>query len=234
MTIHCITFDLDDTLWECWPTIWRAERTLFDWLDTHYPRITAHYDADALYTHRMAYTKNRPDLRHNLTQIRKNWLALLAHEFHYEARRVSEEGFQVFWQKRNEVTFFDGVTELLLALKQDYIVGSITNGNADIDYIGAGHLFDFSIKAEDAGVAKPDPAIFQLAATKANVATEHILHIGDDPIGDIQGAQVLGMKTIWVNYAQKEWQYSHQPDAVIHQVADLELVIRGILHNKQK
>lgn len=229
MKIRCITFDLDDTLWECWPTIRRAESTLFNWLTHHYPRITERYNPEALYKHRMAYTKTRPDLQHNLTQIRKNWLALLANEFDYEATRVSEEGFQVFWQKRNEVTFFDGIPALLLDLKQDYILGSITNGNADIGYIGAGHLFDFSIKAEDAGVAKPDPAIFQLAVDKANVTVEEILHVGDDPIGDIKGAQAIGMKTVWVNYAKNAWQQSHQPDAMVHNVTDLEGAIRRLV-----
>jgi putative hydrolase of the HAD superfamily len=228
MTIRCITFDLDDTLWECWPTIRRAERTLFQWLQVHYPRITERYNPEELYAHRMAYTKAHPELHHHLTQIRKNWLALLANELDYkhEAVAVSEKGFQVFWQTRNEVTFFDGVQTLLLNLKKDYMLGAITNGNADVDYIGVGHLFDFSIKAEDAGVAKPDPAIFQLAIDKANVAVESMLHVGDDPIGDIQGAQAIGMKTVWANYAQKEWQESHQPDATVHYVTDLDATIR--------
>ncbi len=228
MTIRCITFDLDDTLWECWPTIRRAEQTLFAWLQTHYSRITERYNSEGLYAHRMAYTKNHPELQHNLSQIRKNWLVLLAHELDYkhEAMAVSENGFQVFWQMRNKVTFFDGVEALLLDLKKEYILGAITNGNADVDYIGVGHLFDFSIKAEDVGVAKPDPAIFQLAIDQANVAVEQILHVGDDPIGDIQGAQAMGMKTVWANYAQKEWQESHQPDATVHYVNDLEATIR--------
>jgi len=229
MTIYCITFDLDDTLWECWPTIRRAEQTLFKWLQTHYPRITERYDPDGLYAHRMVYTKSHPELQHNLTQIRKNWLTLLAHELGYgnEAAAFSEKGFQVFWQKRNEVTFFEGIQTVLRDLKKDYILGAITNGNADVDYIGVGHLFDFSIKAEDAGVAKPDPAIFQIAIDKANVAAEKILHVGDDPISDIQGAQAIGMKTVWVNYAQHEWRQTHQPDATVYHVADLAKTLRS-------
>lgn len=226
MTIHCITFDLDDTLWECWPTIRRAEQTLFTWLQTHYPRITERYNPERLYAHRMTYTKSHPELQHNLTQIRKNWLALLAQEMGYDADMLREEGFHVFWQERNKITFLEGVQSLLVNLKQDYILGAITNGNADVYYMGLGHLFDFAIKAEDAGVAKPDPAIFQLAIDKANVAVEQMLHVGDDPIGDIQGAQAMGMKTVWVNYAQNEWQESHQPDATVHYVTDLDATIR--------
>lgn len=227
MTIRCITFDLDDTLWECWPTIRRAEQTLFRWLQTHYPRITARYNPEGLYAHRMLYTKSHPELEYNLTQIRKNWLTLLAEELGYghEATTVSKEGFQIFWQIRNEVTFFDGIETLLLDLKKDYILGTITNGNADVNYMGVGHLFDFSIKAEEAGVAKPDPAIFQMAMDKANVIAQQILHIGDDPLGDIKGAQAMGMKTLWVNYAKNVWQASYQPDASVEDVASLRATI---------
>lgn len=228
MTIQCITFDLDDTLWECWPTIKRAERVLFEWLQRHYPRITERYSPDQLYTHRMAYTKSRPDLQYNLSQIRKNWLALLAEEMDYEPTMLSEKGFQVFWHMRNQVMFFAGIEALLLSLKKDYVLGTITNGNADVHYMGVGHLFDFSIKAEDVGAAKPDPAIFQLAMDYAKCKGRHMLHVGDDPIGDIQGGQAMGMKTVWVNYAQKAWQQSYQPDATVHQIADLDATIRQL------
>ncbi len=37
--IKAITFDLDDTLWEVWPVVERAEQLLHDWLAARYPRI---------------------------------------------------------------------------------------------------------------------------------------------------------------------------------------------------
>ena len=40
MTIDCITFDLDDTLWECDSVIARAEEALFEWLRQNMPRVT--------------------------------------------------------------------------------------------------------------------------------------------------------------------------------------------------
>lgn len=227
MTIRCITFDLDDTLWECWPIIKRAEHALIGWLDQHYPRITQQYSTEDLFAHRMAFTKARPEMHHNLTFVRKEWLKQLANEHNYD-ESMSEVGFQVFWEERNRVTFLDGILEALERLQEDYMLGVITNGNADVNHIGIGHLFNFSIKAEDAGVAKPHPAIFELATQKSNLPAQHILHVGDDPIGDIKGAQEAGMRTLWVNYNNKNWQDQHVPEATVTSPLKLEQAIRGL------
>ncbi|CAA6803330.1 MAG: Putative FMN hydrolase (EC; 5-Amino-6-(5'-phosphoribitylamino)uracil phosphatase [uncultured Thiotrichaceae bacterium] len=227
-TIRCITFDLDDTLWECWPIIEKAEKAMYEWLNKHFPRVTNHRDFDTLLQHRIQFVKDRPNRHHNLTQLRKDWLSQLAHEHNYP-KEACEEGYQVFWLARNEVVFLEGILNTLERLSSQYSLGVITNGNADVAHIGVGHLFDFSIKSEDAGVAKPHPDIFHLASQYAKVPTSQILHVGDDPIADIKGAQAVGMKTLWVNYAQKDWKHDHQPDAKIHHQGDLETTIRSLV-----
>lgn len=227
-TIRCITFDLDDTLWECWPIIKRAEQALYEWLATHFPRITDNNDFDSLLQHRMQFVKNRPDSHHNLSQLRRDWLRDLAHQHDYPVE-ACEEGYHIFWQARNNVVFLEGVLDTLERLSNDYSLGVITNGNADVNHIGVGHLFDFSIKSEDAGVAKPHPDIFHLAIQYAAVPASQILHVGDDPISDIKGAQSVGMKTLWANYAKKEWEHEHQPDGTIHHQDDLEHTIRKLI-----
>lgn len=227
-TIRCITFDLDDTLWDCWPIIKKAEQAMYDWLNMHFPRITSHRDFDTLLQHRIQFVKDRPDSHHNLTQLRKDWLCQLAQEHDYNEQACAE-GYQVFWLARNNVIFLDGILDTLERLGADYTLGVITNGNADVAHIGVGHLFDFSIKSEDAGVAKPHPDIFHLASEYAQVPASQILHVGDDPISDIKGAQDVGMKTLWVNYAQKDWEHEHHPDARIHHQDDLEGAIRSLI-----
>lgn len=227
-TIRCITFDLDDTLWDCWPIIEKAEKTLYEWLDKHFPRVTHNRDFNTLLQHRIQFVKDRPNRLHNLTQLRKEWLSQLAHEHDYKEQDCAE-GYQVFWLARNDVVFLEGILDTLERLNKDYSLGVITNGNADINHIGVGHLFDFSIKSEDAGVAKPHPDIFHLACQYADVPASQILHVGDDPISDIKGAQDVGMKTLWVNYAKKDWEHNHQPDAKIHHQDDLETTIRSLI-----
>ncbi|MDA0630486.1 MAG: HAD family hydrolase, partial [Proteobacteria bacterium] len=39
--IQCITFDLDDTLWDVRPALQKAEQAQNAWLDEHYPAARA-------------------------------------------------------------------------------------------------------------------------------------------------------------------------------------------------
>jgi len=225
MTIRCITFDLDDTLWECKPVIIRAEQRFYDWLSQHYPKITERYSFDQMLTHRMAYMKARPELHHDLTRLRKLWLASLADDAHYDQSLV-EQGFRVFWLARNEVEFYHGAIDILEQLAKEYTLGVITNGNADVNHIGVGDLFSFSVHAEEAGAAKPHPDIFQLALKKANLPPQQVLHIGDDPDKDVRGAKKAGMLAIWVNFSNTSWEGEYPPDAIVTRLNELESTIK--------
>jgi putative hydrolase of the HAD superfamily len=45
-------------------------------------------------------------------------------------------------------------------LVADYIIGAITNGNADVSKIGINHQFDSVVTSEEVDVSKPDNIIF--------------------------------------------------------------------------
>lgn len=225
MSIRCIAFDLDDTLWAARPVIERAEQQLYAWLMVHYPRITEKYTAAALVENRVAYMGQHLELRYNVTQLRKNWLASLAHAHGYSADNLCETGFEVFWQARNAVTLFEGTREVLEHLAEHFITGVISNGNACVKHIGIGHLFDFVHNAEAAGVAKPHPEIFQQALALAGVAAHEAVYVGDDPLCDIQGAANAGWRTVWFNPEHRPWSGGQAADAVINNLAELKTLI---------
>jgi len=52
--------------------------------------------------------------------------------------------------------------------------------------------------SEEAGSCKPDPAIYHLALTKAGVAPEQVLFVGDSLRHDVEGPSALGMSTAWL------------------------------------
>jgi len=220
MPLECVTFDLDDTLWECESVLSGAEHAFYAWIDRHYPRITASYDHDSLTAHRREFSERWPEIRHDLTHMRKHWLAHLAREFGYGEELV-DEGFRVFWEKRNAVTLFDDVPGVLGRLKERYAIGAITNGNADVHYIGIGHYFDFVVTAASAGAAKPMPEIFRVALDAARVSAERAVHVGDDPERDVRGAAAVGMRTVWVNVDGSPWEGEGRPDAEIRTLEEL-------------
>lgn len=224
MAIRCITFDLDDTLWDCASVIARAEEEFYEWLQRRYPRVAGRYAPDALMEHRRGYYARFPELRHDLTRLRKQWLAALGHEAGYGEALV-EEGFGIFWRRRNEVRMYEEARGALAALRGRFRVGAITNGNADVHHIGVGHYFDFVVTAAGAGAAKPHPDIFIAALDEAGVAAREAVHVGDDPESDVRGAGAVGMRTVWVNPAAEPWPGGREPDAVVRTVAELGAVL---------
>jgi putative hydrolase of the HAD superfamily len=185
------------------------------------PLIMATHDEDSLVESRKAFGRQNPTLTFDITLLRKRWLASLAVEFGYSAASA-DEGFQVFWEARNAVVLYDGVTELLQRLGSRFHIGAITNGNADVHFIGIGHLFDYVVTAADAKAAKPAPAIFHLAESLAGRPLNNTLHVGDDPVRDVLGASALGMKTAWINPQTQPWPGGQVPDLVLRSVTDLE------------
>lgn len=221
MSIKCIAFDLDDTLWECHPVIVRAEQRFYDWLATYYPKITQKYSESQLVEHRMNFMRAQNDKQHDLTYTRKFWMKHLAEEVGYDHSYV-ESGFEVFWLARNEVTFYDGTLDILESLSENYSLGVITNGNADVNHIGIGHLFDFSLSSEKAGVSKPHIDIFHQALALSGTHEQDTVYVGDDPKRDVLGAHSAGIHAIWFNPRKQAWPGGRTPTAVIRHLNELE------------
>jgi HAD superfamily hydrolase (TIGR01662 family) len=59
-------------------------------------------------------------------------------------------------------------------------------------------FFDVITLSYEHGYAKPHPSIFLITLKKMRTTANYCLHVGDDPISDIQGAKNVGMKTAFV------------------------------------
>lgn len=222
MSIRAITFDLDDTLWETWPTILRAEQRLHEWLHHHHPAITARYDSTELRELRAEVQRRRPDIGYNLSLLRQEGLRLAAEQTG-EHPFDAEAAFAVFHAARNDVLFFDDALPALERLAAHFPLGALSNGNADIHQVGIGHLFRFALSAADVRRPKPDPAMFELAQnTLGEADPAGLVHIGDDPHTDVLGARQAGWRCIWVNRSGELWSHQHRPDAEVRSLTELE------------
>jgi putative hydrolase of the HAD superfamily len=81
----------------------------------------------------------------------------------------------------------------------------LTNGNADLGRTGIGHYFIGCISARDVGTAKPHPPIFEATSQALGIAPQYILHVGDDPWLDVQGAHDAGFRSAWINRTGAVW-----------------------------
>lgn len=227
MPIRCVVFDLDDTLWECDSLIHNAELATYNWLSTHYPRITKGYTFSDLIQHRINFISYYPHLHYNFTVLRKLWLAHLADEAGY-SRALVDPTFMTFWLARHQVQWFEGVLPTLSTLAQEYQLGVISNGNADVYHLGMGEIFSFVHNSSHAGVAKPHPAIFQQALQKANCPAEAAVYVGDSLVNDIAGAQAVGMRTIWFRQLQQSLNPEIQPDITIQHFTELVSALKTL------
>jgi len=120
-----------------------------------------------------------------------------------EADAKAREAFAVFIRWRNTITFYDGALDTLNTLSHRYQLAALSNGNADVRMVGLDSYFSFAISAADVGSSKPSPEMFLEAMHRAEVLPDHAVHVGDNPIDDIEGANRVGMHSIWVNFDGK-------------------------------
>jgi putative hydrolase of the HAD superfamily len=96
-----------------------------------------------------------------------------------------------------------GATQTLQSLRDRGIkLGIVTNGNAvvqngKIDATGLRPLLSSVIISELVGLRKPDPAIFNLAATQLGLTTADCMFVGDNPEVDVGGSIAAGMRGVW-------------------------------------
>lgn len=198
MSLRAISLDLDDTLWPVWPAIRRAEAGLHDWLATHAPATVAAQGPAGLRAHREAVARDRPDLAHDLSALRRESIrrALAASG---DDPALAEPAFEVFFDLRQQVDLYDDVVPALRRLSARFRVVALSNGNADVHRVpGLGGLFHAALSAQALGWRKPQPEAFAAACAAAACAPHEVLHVGDDGPADVDGALAAGLQAAWV------------------------------------
>jgi HAD superfamily hydrolase (TIGR01549 family) len=217
-----ILFDLDDTLWPIAPVILQAEESLFAWLREHAPRVAERFTIDTLRHARLEMLAQKPEFHLDLGKLRRAGL-LAAFEQAGEDPAKVEHAMTQFFAARNAVIPYDDVVPGLIRLRDWTLLGSISNGNADLRTIGLSHHFKVSVAAHELGVAKPDAAIFLAACRALDVAPEDAVYVGDDVLLDVQGAQRAGLRAVWMNRTGSTKHLEHEvvPDATVRDFDEL-------------
>lgn len=217
-----ILFDLDDTLWPIAPVIMQAEEAVFAWLREHAPRVAERFTIEQLRDARMALLAQQPELKLDLGKLRRAGLLAAFAESDEDPAKV-EHAMALYFAARNTVTPYADVLPGLARLREHVLVGSISNGNADLQTIGLAHHFKVSVAAHQMGTAKPDAAIFLAACRALGVAPEDAVYVGDDVLLDVQGAQRAGLRAVWMNRTGSSKHVEHEvvPDAIVRDFDEL-------------
>ena len=119
---------------------------------------------------------------------------------------------QIQWGKQamedddNNIRFFEGVRETLVALKaHGYMLGVITDTampvHAKLRWFengGFGHVWDSIISSQELGIQKPDQGIYAAALQQLGLTSSQAAFVGHDR-DELEGAHRAGMHTIAFN-----------------------------------
>jgi len=124
------------------------------------------------------------------------------------------------------------VHRILETLSGRYRLGLISNypdGRAirhSLEQVGLERWFEVIVVSADVGRVKPHPHVFEKALREMNIQPAAALYVGDNWLGDIQGARRAGLRAIWsrqyVPYEKFERQDGDHPaDAEICHLSEL-------------
>ena len=236
---HCI-FDLYGTLVdihtdETVPRLWEA---MADWYRAHgadyapgalrdaYFRTVRHLEGDPL----------RSDAHEAHPEIRIE--AVFQHLF--QAKGVSADlalavqtGRHFRQSSLHYIRLYDGAVELLEALRASGRgVWLLSNAQRiftayELQSLGIDGLFDGIYLSSDYGCKKPDSRFFGRLLSERGIAPESAIMIGNDGLCDIQGAQAVGLATLYIRSNLSPAEPLPPADYVLEEM-DLHLV-RDIL-----
>lgn len=203
-SIRAICFDLDNTLWDVWPVIRRAEQAMYDFLVERYPLSVAQMTIESMREARVRVAIEHPQMAHDFSFLRRQALRQQALTCGY-GETMAEEAFEVFLRARNDIELYADTRPALTLLQQRYRLFSASNGNADLGRIGLAQFFERSIAAREVGALKPDQIVYWKVIEGTNLAPHEVLFVGDDPEHDVDGARRAGMLPVWINREGASW-----------------------------
>lgn len=198
-------FDLDNTLCDTIGAIHKSMRVCYKYLKNYYREIEFEsfmqneekifykltldlklpvYSFRALYWHEIFTTLG---LKHNPIYI-KNVIQLYSD------------------QLAKNVELFDGIEQMLFALKQKNLkLAILSNGDFQtkatmVEYLNISKYFDFIVASDLTQVDKPDSRAFDYVLDLLQLEKQEVIMIGDERVNDVEGALNYGIKpfyTIW-------------------------------------
>lgn len=204
--MQTILFDLDDTLFDhrhaslCTlasvqtahvplqgVTIPVLEAVYREWLEiTHLEMLAGRFTVEQARALRWQKVFGHFDAL--IDEEQANAVARFAHECYQENRQV-----------------VSGTVEVLTILHERGLkIGIVTNNITThqvekLAHCGITDLIDDLLTAEEAGVSKPDPRIFQMALERLETTPAAAVMVGDSWASDVLGAQRVGIRAIWLS-----------------------------------
>src|SRR5262249_41006128 len=96
---------------------------------------------------------------------------------------------------------FDDVLPTLSALRAAGVrLAVVSNWDVSLvpplERVGIADRFEHVVHSAGVGATKPDPRVFEAALALLGLPADRVLHVGDDPVNDVQGARAAGIRAL--------------------------------------
>ncbi|RUO18831.1 HAD-IA family hydrolase [Aliidiomarina haloalkalitolerans] len=193
-----ISFDLDDTLYNNKPIMTHAEQHIAEYIGQRVPAVSHMNAADWRQLREQVAGRNR-ELASDMTALREAAVIDGLRQFGTEpTQALVDDIMEEFLNVRNQVTIDEHVHQLLARLATQYALVAVSNGNADIQRIGLGQYFQAAWRPGQGLRGKPFTDMFAAVHDRFSLQRpSQILHIGDHPVSDVEGALGFGAQVVW-------------------------------------
>lgn len=126
-----------------------------------------------------------------------------------------------------------GAAALLTAVGERARIGVVSNNLLEeqrdkLRTCGLDEFVDALVVSEEAGVAKPDAAIFQIALDRLQSPAGESVMVGDSWAADVAGARAAGIRAIWFNPAGASAPEGERPVRELRAFEPVEAAVRII------
>jgi putative hydrolase of the HAD superfamily len=168
-----------------------------------------------------------PGLRHAI------WVDALAKHGHTDEALADELAAEYVRARCAAETIDPQAEPLLRTLASRYRLALLTNGAPDVQRAKIsrtpfGQYFSEVIISVEAGIGKPDPELFRIAARRLGVEPGDAVMVGDSLARDVAGAKAAGMRAVWIDRKLWDERESPQPDARIERLSDLPAALDAL------
>ena len=226
--ITTISFDADDTLWDFEGVMRHALGCALDELRRLVPSAPDSLSIETLIAIRNQIAEEQKDRGFTHEAIRLEAFKQTLQFIKSPDDDLAAHLNTLYLKHRFEdIQFFDDVLPALNALQRHYMMGILSNGNTYPERCGLAGYFQFVVLAQDYGIRKPDPRLFEITIERAGCAKHQLLHVGDSFQNDIIGAKQAGVRSVWLNREGGNNEAEQQPDFEISSLRELT----GVLEN---
>ena len=220
--ITTITFDADDTLWDFETGMLAAIARLREEIATLAEEGARVPSIEEMMATRMSLGDEPQNGNGTLETLRREAIRLSVGEVGLDSPGVIDDLFELYIATRAANTpIYPETIPALNLLGQHFQLGVITNSNTNPAELGLETQFSFAVLADSEPFRKPDPRIFQHAATVGGYELQRSIHVGDSLVTDVEGANNAGVTSIWLDRNSQSDGSPNPADHTINSLSEL-------------